>query len=47
MTNTDVLIVGAGPAGLTLACNLRRRDVPFRPTEKLSTPSVGSKGKRA
>uniref|UniRef100_B0T7D7 Monooxygenase FAD-binding n=1 Tax=Caulobacter sp. (strain K31) TaxID=366602 RepID=B0T7D7_CAUSK len=41
----DVLIVGAGPAGLTLACDLRRRGVAFRLIEKLPSPLVGSKGK--
>lgn len=41
----DVLIVGAGPAGLTLACDLARRGVDFRLIEKLPTPLVGSKGK--
>lgn len=41
----DVLIVGAGPAGLTLACDLQRRGVTFRLIEKLPTPLVGSKGK--
>ena len=41
----DVLIVGAGPAGLTLACDLARREVEFRLIEKLPAPLVGSKGK--
>ena len=41
----DVLIVGAGPAGLTLACDLARRGVDFRLIEKVPTPLVGSKGK--
>lgn len=27
---TDVTIIGAGPYGLSIAANLRRRDVPFR-----------------
>ena len=28
--HTDVIIIGAGPTGLTLACDLARRGVPFR-----------------
>jgi 2-polyprenyl-6-methoxyphenol hydroxylase-like FAD-dependent oxidoreductase len=27
MTQTDVLVAGAGPTGLTLACDLARRGV--------------------
>lgn len=41
----DALIVGAGPAGLTLACDLQRRHISFRLIEKLPQPSLGSKGK--
>jgi 2-polyprenyl-6-methoxyphenol hydroxylase-like FAD-dependent oxidoreductase len=44
-TRIDVLIVGAGPAGLTLACDLLRRGIHPRLIEKLTTPLVGSKGK--
>ncbi|ORA85421.1 FAD-dependent monooxygenase [Mycobacterium malmoense] len=34
MNQTDVLIVGAGPVGLMLACELRRRDVACRIIDK-------------
>jgi 2-polyprenyl-6-methoxyphenol hydroxylase-like FAD-dependent oxidoreductase len=39
----DVLIVGAGPIGLTLACHLRRLGLHVRLIEKRSGPSVHSK----
>ena len=39
----DVLIVGAGPIGLTLACHLRRLGMAVRLIEKRSGPSVHSK----
>lgn len=42
---TDVLIVGAGAAGLTLAIDLARRHVPFRLIDKMSEPFHGSRGK--
>ncbi len=42
---TDVLICGAGGAGLTLAIELARRDVPFRLIEKMNEPFTGSRGK--
>ncbi len=42
-TGTGVLIVGAGPTGLTMACELARRDVPFRIIDKAPTPSIHSK----
>lgn len=48
MTNhlkTEVLICGAGAAGLTLAIELARRGVPFRLIEKMTTPFSGSRGK--
>ncbi|SCY89912.1 FAD-dependent oxidoreductase [Rhizobium sp. NFACC06-2] len=48
MTNdfaTDVLICGAGAAGLTLAIDLARRGVSFRLIEKLDDPFRGSRGK--
>jgi 2-polyprenyl-6-methoxyphenol hydroxylase-like FAD-dependent oxidoreductase len=34
MNRTDVLIVGAGPVGLMLACELRRRDIACRIIDK-------------
>src|SRR5262245_52426110 len=45
---TEVLIAGAGPAGLVLACDLARRGVAFRIVEmSLSPPNErsGSRGK--
>jgi 2-polyprenyl-6-methoxyphenol hydroxylase-like FAD-dependent oxidoreductase len=45
MTDTTVLIVGAGPTGLTLACELARRAVPFRIIEASAGPQQGSRGK--
>ena len=41
----DVLICGAGAAGLTLAIELARRGVAFRLIEKLDDPFRGSRGK--
>lgn len=40
-----VLIVGAGPTGLTLACELARRGVSFRLIEAAPGPQRGSRGK--
>ncbi|WP_395517464.1 FAD-dependent oxidoreductase [Pseudorhizobium flavum] len=48
MTNdfaADVLICGAGVAGLTLAIDLARRNIPFRLIEKMPEPFPGSRGK--
>lgn len=42
---TDVLICGAGAAGLTLAIDLARRGVAFRLIDKLPAPFHGSRGK--
>lgn len=44
-SSTSVLIVGAGPTGLALACDLARREVPFRIIEAAATPFLGSRGK--
>jgi 2-polyprenyl-6-methoxyphenol hydroxylase-like FAD-dependent oxidoreductase len=40
-----VLIVGAGPTGLMLACELARSGVPFRLIEAAPGPQPGSRGK--
>ena len=40
-----VLIVGAGPTGLTLACELARHGVSFRLIEATPGPQPGSRGK--
>jgi len=42
---TDVLICGAGAAGLALAIDLARRGVSLRIIEKLDGPFAGSRGK--
>ena len=44
-TNADVLICGAGPAGLTLAVELARRNIDFVLVDKAADPFVGSRGK--
>ncbi|WP_044564716.1 FAD-dependent oxidoreductase [Azospirillum sp. B4] len=43
--DTDILIVGAGAAGLTLALDLARRGVDFRLIERNASPFPGSRGK--
>ncbi|WP_416974543.1 FAD-dependent monooxygenase [Streptomyces sp. 4F14] len=45
MQHTDVLIVGAGPTGLTLGIDLARRGVTALVTEKGPALSPGSRGK--
>jgi 2-polyprenyl-6-methoxyphenol hydroxylase-like FAD-dependent oxidoreductase len=45
MTQTDVLVVGAGPAGLTLACDLARRGVAVRIIDRGPGFPCGSRGK--
>jgi 2-polyprenyl-6-methoxyphenol hydroxylase-like FAD-dependent oxidoreductase len=42
---TEVIIVGAGAAGLTLAIDLARRNVAFHLIDKLPVPFGGSRGK--
>ncbi|MEX5717136.1 FAD-dependent monooxygenase [Geodermatophilus maliterrae] len=44
-TSTDVLVVGAGPTGLTLACDLRRRGVDCRVVDRAPTHHTRSRGK--
>lgn len=44
-SEVDVLIVGAGPTGLTLACDLARRGVVFRLVDKAPAYFAGSRGK--
>jgi 2-polyprenyl-6-methoxyphenol hydroxylase-like FAD-dependent oxidoreductase len=41
----EVLIIGAGPTGLTLACDLARRHIPFRLIDAAPEPFRGSRGK--
>ncbi len=43
MSTTDVLVVGAGPTGLTLACQLRRLGVAVRIVDQNAAPSTTSK----
>ena len=43
--SVDVLVVGAGPTGLTLACDLARRGVTARVVDKAREPFGGSRGK--
>jgi len=45
MPTCDVLICGAGAAGLTLGIDLARRGVSFRLIEKMDDPFRGSRGK--
>lgn len=45
MRTFDVLICGAGAAGLSLAIDLARRGVSFRLVEKREAPFTGSRGK--
>jgi 2-polyprenyl-6-methoxyphenol hydroxylase-like FAD-dependent oxidoreductase len=48
VSDADILIAGAGPAGLVLACDLARRGVAFRIVDALAAPPdhrSGSRGK--
>lgn len=42
-SDTDVLVVGAGPAGLALACSLRLHGVPVRVVDKAPGPATTSR----
>ncbi|WIM93281.1 FAD-dependent monooxygenase [Actinoplanes oblitus] len=44
MDNVDVLIVGAGPTGLTLACDLARQGVASRVVDQSAQPGAGGRG---
>src|ERR1700754_165028 len=44
MVDTQILIAGAGPTGLTLAIELARRGVGVRVVERAATAAVGSRG---
>jgi 2-polyprenyl-6-methoxyphenol hydroxylase-like FAD-dependent oxidoreductase len=45
MYDTNVVIVGAGPTGLTLALELARRGIAFRLIDEGKVPFAGSRGK--
>jgi 2-polyprenyl-6-methoxyphenol hydroxylase-like FAD-dependent oxidoreductase len=45
VTQADVLVVGAGPTGLTLACDLARRGVAVRIIDRAAEFPGGSRGK--
>lgn len=42
MNRLPILIVGAGPTGLMMACELARHNIPFRIIDKKSEPTQGS-----
>ena len=43
MKNSTVLIVGAGPTGLTLACDLRTRGIDVLVIDKATGPATTSR----
>src|ERR1700734_3370502 len=45
VTRVPVLVAGAGPAGLTMACELARRGVGCLVAERNAGPFAGSRGK--
>jgi 2-polyprenyl-6-methoxyphenol hydroxylase-like FAD-dependent oxidoreductase len=44
--NTSVLIVGAGPVGLTLACELTRYRIPVRIVDKAAQRNITPSARR-
>jgi len=42
-TTDEVLVVGAGPVGLTTACQLARHGVPVRVVDSLEQPTTESR----
>ena len=44
MDTLDVLVIGAGPTGLTLACDLARQGIAFRIVDQADSPPQGSRG---
>src|SRR5262245_17935887 len=42
---TNVLVVGAGPVGLTLALDLARRGIPCRIIDQAATYPIGTRGR--
>jgi 4,5-epoxidase len=43
LDENDVLIVGAGPTGLTLACDLRSRGIAAQVVDKAAGPATTSR----
>ena len=44
MPRTSVLVAGAGPTGLALACDLQRRGIDAHVVEKLERPAITTRG---
>ncbi|GIG68385.1 FAD-dependent monooxygenase [Phytomonospora endophytica] len=44
-TTTDVVVIGAGPVGLTLACDLARRGVGVRIVDRAPAHAVGTRAR--
>ena len=45
MYETEIIVIGAGPTGLTLAIELARRSIDFRLLDAAEIPFAGSRGK--